>query len=118
MRQQPRLSNMSKREILKYREIKDSISRGRIPVWLLNPTIIDSHNKMSPQVAQLTSLDEVSLDMLAVLVSGDMDTGIEARKFSKYLLNSQPSKAVEPDLPIRHDPAQTKLHMTLDELED
>lgn len=116
MREQPRLSTMSKRDILKYREIRDSIRRGRIPVWLINPVIIKGHNDMSPAVAQLTSLDEVYLDRLAVLVSGDMDTGIEARKFSKHIL--QPVRAVEPEMHIHHDPAYAKLNMLLDEKED
>lgn len=89
MRQQPRLSAMNKIEIQRYREIRDSIRRGRIPVWLINPIIVSGHNDMSPAVAQLTAQDEVSLDMLAVLVSGDMDTGIEARRHCKHMLQKQ-----------------------------
>ena len=79
MHQQPRLSELNRHQVEKYNEIKRLLKRGKILAAMLNPAIIKEHNRVNPDVAQIThGSDEVCLDSLALLYSSD---GISARKF-------------------------------------
>ena len=76
---------MSRREIEKYNTMRKTFSKGKIPVWMLNPIIIQEHNQGQPQVAQLDMLDTVALDRLSMFLSSDIDAGVKARSFFKHM---------------------------------
>jgi len=89
------VTDMSRREIEKYNTMRKTFSGGRIPVWMLNPILIQEHNQSQPSVSVLDMLDTVSLDRLAMFVAGDIDVGVKARSFFKHM-----------DSPIRVTPLE------------
>ncbi len=115
MRQFPRLIDMSRDQREKFNELKKHIKMGRIPSWMLNPSIILTHNECSPPVAQLNEGSMVSLDALCILGAGEGYVGINARSALRHSLR-QPRHI--DDIPIKHDPKSAKLHVILDEKED
>ena len=120
MRQYPRVQDFNRDQVLRFNELRNLSKRGKIPAWLLNPSIILSHNECSPSVAQLHETSEVSLDSLAVLAVGAAEVGINARSAIRKALR-QPRHIVgleDEEVKIKHDPKTAKLHSLLDEKED
>ena len=120
MRPFPRTADFNQHQAQRFNELKELLRCGKIPTWLLNPSIILSHNECSPSVAQLDEASEVSLDSLAVLAIGASEVGINARSAMRSALR-HPRKLAgleDDEIIIKHDPVSAKLHNRLDELED
>lgn len=116
-----RLQDFSHYEIQKFNDLRRILQTGKIPAYLLNPSILLAHNEKNPQVAHLHESSEVSIDSLLVLVSGDGIIGVNARAAMRGALRKKRHiKDLDDDLPIpiRHDPVTAKLHAHLDVLED
>lgn len=111
----PRLHDMNQYEREKFNELRRMLNQGRLPVYLINPSIILSHNEASPDVAKLDEKDIISLDRLIVLVAGCSEIGINARASMRRALRTPMISTSKPDHVEVDNP---KLHAMLDAKED
>ncbi len=112
---QPRLSEMPKYKVERFNELKRTLRTGKIPAFLLNPEIIEMHNRCNPPVAQIVDgMQEVSLDGLVLMYVHD---GESTRKFFNHFVSPIATKREpepEPELEIKHDPAHHKVQSRQD----